>query len=69
LNPEKRLELLEAFASSKPAEFDGFTAAWLEQHPEPAAEEPTVVTALVEPIPVEEEKPKRKRKTTEESSQ
>ena len=37
-NHQWRCELLEAFASSKAAEFEGFKASWLEAHPEPAAE-------------------------------
>lgn len=36
MNSEKRLEILEAFASSKPTEFDGFAIQWLREHPEPA---------------------------------
>jgi hypothetical protein len=38
MNQTKRLEVLEAFASSKPTEFDGFARAYLEAHPEPAVE-------------------------------
>jgi hypothetical protein len=52
MNPEKRLEILEAFASSKPTEFDGFTLEYLSRFPE-----------VVEPIVVEDA-PKRTRKKT-----
>jgi hypothetical protein len=38
MNQTKRLEVLEAFASSKPTEFDGFARAYLEAHPEPVVE-------------------------------
>ena len=34
LKPETKLAILEAFARSKPYEFDGFTARYLEEHPE-----------------------------------
>lgn len=56
MNSERRRQLLEEFASSKAAEFEGFKAAWLERYPE------SVVEALVAPEPVVVEvKPKRKR--------
>jgi hypothetical protein len=48
LNQTKRLEILEAFASSKPTEFDGFTALYLEQHPEQP--EPLVSLQMDSPI-------------------
>ena len=42
----KRVAILEAFASSKPYEFDGFVAQYLQLHPEP---EPVVVPVVVAP--------------------
>lgn len=33
------MELLEAFASSKPVEFDAFAANWAKNHPEPPSAE------------------------------
>ena len=59
LNPQTRLEILEAFASSKPTEFDGFTHAYIEAHPE----QPEPIIAAE---PIVYEAPKRKRKTTPE---
>jgi hypothetical protein len=41
MNTKYRLELLEAFASTQPADFFGFTAQYRIGHPEPA-EEPVV---------------------------
>ena len=35
MNPDKRIEILEAFASSKPTEFEGFKLQWLQDHPDP----------------------------------
>ena len=64
MKPETRLALLEAFASSKAAEFDGFTHAYLEEHPEPLFTETVNVNIDVFDPPIEE-KPKRKRKTAE----
>ena len=61
MNPEKRLEILEEFASSKPTEFDGFTLAYLEAHPEQP--EP-IITAE----PIVYEAPKRKRKVAPEET-
>jgi hypothetical protein len=72
MNQTKRLEVLEAFASSKPTEFDGFARAYLEAHPEPVVE--SLVSLPATPtdreVPNEfsvfiaqEEKPKRTRKT------
>jgi len=40
LKPETELAILEAFARSKPYEFGGFKARYLEEHPE----EPELVT-------------------------
>jgi hypothetical protein len=34
MNKDRRLAVLEAFASSKPREFDGFVLAWEQAHPE-----------------------------------
>lgn len=48
MNATKRLEILEAFASSKAYEFNGFVQRYLEAHPE----EPSV-TVVVEPLIVE----------------
>jgi branched-subunit amino acid transport protein len=59
MNPEKRLEILEAFISTKPREFDAFMQDYLEHYPEP------VVAAIMAPTVVfdsVEEKPTRKRK-------
>lgn len=58
MKPEKRLEILEAFASSKAYEFDGFVIAYLAAHPE----EP-------EPIVVEEKKALTSEDSTDGTSQ
>jgi hypothetical protein len=58
MNQQKRLEILEAFASSKCREFDGFKNAYLEAHPEQKTE--LFQTDIIVPI---EEKPVRKTKT------
>ena len=54
MNSERRLELLEAFASSKAAEFEGFKADWLMRYPEP-------VEPLTEQVVEAAQKPRRKR--------
>jgi hypothetical protein len=56
MNPQRRLEILEAFASSKAREFDGFVIQWVEQHPEP------VESLSVTPTEPEVSIPKRIRK-------
>jgi hypothetical protein len=59
MNPERRLEILEAFICTKPREFDAFVIAYNEAHP---VNEAPIVESLV----AVEEAPKvtRKRKTT-----
>lgn len=51
MKAKRRLEILEAFASSKPTEFDGFAILYQMQHPE---QTPTVSTepiiAVDEPV-------------------
>jgi len=76
VNPEQQLALLQAFAKSKQYEFQGFKAMWLLSHPETEEPVPVVVEPVAEPavpqvvaeVPVEEEKPKRKRKAAEEDA-
>lgn len=69
MKPETRLAVLEAFASSKPTEFDGFVIRYLEAHPEAPepVEEPVVVVPIVPEAVEEEPKPvsKRHKKTVE----
>ena len=59
MNPDRRLEILEAFICTKPREFDAFVLAYEEAHP-------IVEVPVVESLIVVEEAPKqtRKRKTT-----
>jgi hypothetical protein len=69
MNTKYRLELLEAFASTQPADFFGFTTQYRIGHPEPT-EEPVAV-AIAEPQiePVVEEvtvKVSKKKKPAEE---
>lgn len=49
MNATKRLEILEAFASSKAYEFNGFVQRYLEAHPE---EQIVVAEPLFIPDPV-----------------
>ena len=39
------MELLEAFASTKPVEFDAFAANWAKNHPEPPSAETASILA------------------------
>ena len=71
----KRNAILEAFASSKPYEFDGFVAQYLQRYPElepvvvpiltaPAENESETVVADIPHFEMEVEAPKPKRKRT-----
>lgn len=66
MNSERRTLLLEAFASSKAAEFEGFKVAWLQANPEPTITMNIGVPSS-DPLPddfpvINVEVPKRKRK-------
>jgi hypothetical protein len=52
-----RTEILEAFAHSKPHEFDAFYARYIEDHPDPIITEPAVV-------PIEEPVVEKKKRTS-----
>lgn len=64
MNIERKTAVLEAFASSKPTEFEGFKAQWLHDNPEPIVAETSPV-AQIAGDPVEEEPiKKRSRKSS-----
>jgi len=66
MNQKERLEVLEAFAGSKPAEFEGFKIQWAKTH------KPIVEQVVAEALPqqefataevvMQEFKPKRRRR-------
>lgn len=67
MNIERKTAVLEAFASSKPTEFEGFKAQWLHDNPEPVIVVAAPVLEVVAAPAVEEEPvKKRTRKTSEE---
>jgi hypothetical protein len=69
MNTKYRLELLEAFASTQPADFFGFTTQYRIGHPEPT-EEPVAVAIAeptqIEPVVEETVKASKKKKPAEE---